>query len=321
MKKIKIIIASIVFVFFLFSCQNKSEGAANYEPVVETREEINAESSITEDISILNNDDLKEKKIANQEIISSTAATYTSDERKLIRTADIRFQVSDVYRSTINIEKVVMAQGGFVTESHLNTEIHQTKTQKKKDSIIEWRQFSRVNELRFRVPSDKLHQTLLEVANEIDYLNYRIIQAQDVTLDVLREELDQKRASSTASQLDRTAQRSTNDLNAQVNAIQSSHNYKTQKDRAYLENLQLQDKVAFSTVTLYLQGEREMVKETYLNPNVFIENNGPHFGEKAVEALAFGWRMIQQLLLALLHIWPLLLVVLGLIFLVYRIRK
>ncbi|KAA3619196.1 MAG: DUF4349 domain-containing protein, partial [Flavobacterium sp.] len=75
----------------------------------------------------------------------------------------------------------------------------------------------------------------------------------------------------------------------------------------------LTNQVAYSTIQIDLYETVEYKEEptSYKKP----------FGDKAKDALLFGWKMIESILLFFIHIWPLLLLAIVLILLLRRWLK
>jgi Domain of unknown function (DUF4349) len=128
--------------------------------------------------------------------ISSSAAieNYKDPERKFVRTADIKFKVKSVVNTTTDIENICTAQGGFVIYTNLASNIDDhTETPISADSILETTHYTVTNTMTLRVPNTKLDSTLKDIAKSIDYLDYRIIKADDVSLQILANDFTQKR--------------------------------------------------------------------------------------------------------------------------------
>ena len=114
--------------------------------------------------------------------ISSSAAIEKNNdpERKFIRTADVKFKVNNVANTTTYIEDICTAQGGFVIYTNLASNIDEhTETPIGSDSLLETTFYTVTNNMTLRVPNTKLDSTLKDIAKSVDYLDYRIIKADD----------------------------------------------------------------------------------------------------------------------------------------------
>jgi len=127
--------------------------------------------------------------------ISSSAAVEKNQDttRKFIRTADLKFKVKNVIKSTYDIENITNRQGGFVTYTNLTSDIDRVFiTTVSADSSLESTYYTVTNTVTLRVPNTKLDTTLREIARNIDYLDYRVIKAEDVALQVLFKQINTK---------------------------------------------------------------------------------------------------------------------------------
>ncbi len=109
----------------------------------------------------------------SKDFISSSAAIENKKDtaHKFIRTADLKFKVKSVIKSTYNIEEITSRQGGFVTYTNLTSSIDKiTPTAVSADSSLETTQYTVTNSITLRVPNIKLDTTLKEISKNIDYL-------------------------------------------------------------------------------------------------------------------------------------------------------
>ena len=140
---------------------------------------------------------------AVQSVSSSAAVEKGKDStRKFVRTAELKFKVNSVIKSTYDIEDITNQQGGFVTYTNLTSTINNvTTTPISEDSSLETTSYVVTNTITLRVPNTKLDTTLKEIARNIEYLDYRIIKAEDVALQILSNNLTQKRAAKNEERL------------------------------------------------------------------------------------------------------------------------
>lgn len=143
--------------------------------------------------------------IDSQEMISSSAAKEDpKSERKFIRTAYIKFKVKDVAKSTYFIEDATAKFGGFVTFTDLKSEIiEKNETKVSQDSTLITTKYAVTNDITIRVPNTRLDTILKTIAKQIDFLDYRIIKADDVSLKLLSNQLTQKRGENSEKRLEK----------------------------------------------------------------------------------------------------------------------
>ncbi len=128
---------------------------------------------------------------SNTEISADTAASVSSNaavekkdsNRKFVRTADLKFKVKNVAKSTYAIENIVTKSGGFVTFTDLKSNISEkSQTKVSQDSTLETTRYTVDNTITLRVPNTQLDTVLKSMAEEIAFLDSRLIKADDVAL-------------------------------------------------------------------------------------------------------------------------------------------
>lgn len=255
----------------------------------------------------------------NTAAVSSSAAVETNkkDGRKFVRTAELKFKAKSVIKATYGIEDIVNHHGGFVTFTQLNSNIDNVNTTAiSADSSLETTYFTVVNSMTIRVPNTKLDTTLKDIAKHIDYLDYRVIKADDVALDMLSNELTQKRSAKTEKRLADAIDTRGKKLNETVESEEILSAKQEQSDNAKIANLSLNDRINFSTITLSIYQRQEIKRELIPNhKNIAAYESG--FGHKVMDALTSGWHILEVVILFVLNLWGLILAAVAVFFL-YR---
>lgn len=252
-------------------------------------------------------------------VSSSAAVEDKNSTRKFIRTADLRFKVKSVTKSTYAIENTVAKFGGFVTSTELKSNIINTSTAKvSSDSLVETTRFVVENNMIIRVPNTLLDTTLKTIARQIDYLDYRIIKADDVSLQLLSNDLSQKRNQDNQKRVEDAIANRGKKLGETLNAEDRLHDSQTQSDEAKLSNLSMKDQINFSTLSLSLYQREEFKKEVIANPD--NEEYKTSFGVRIMDGLKTGWNILEEILIFFVNIWTL--IALGvIIWILIRRRK
>lgn len=137
-----------------------------------------------------------ESMASDKTIASTDSVKNFKDNRKFIRTADFRFKVKDVAKSTTAIENTTNKFGGLVTHSNLESAISQRdETQFSQDSTLITTRYTVESNLTIRVPNTKLDTVMKTINREIDFLDARVVKADDVSLQLLSNQLAQNRNS------------------------------------------------------------------------------------------------------------------------------
>ena len=238
-------------------------------------------------------------------VISSSAAVVNSnDNRKFVRTADIRFKVKNVTKSTEVIENATKKFGGFVTYTNLQSNISdEDKTEVSPDSTLVTTKYTVENEITIRVPNTKLDTVIKSIASQIGFLNHRVIKADDVSLQMLSNKLAQKRNSVTEDRIAKAIDNKGKKLNQVIDAEENLANKKEVNDAKSLENLSLQDQVDFSTIALQIYQDASVKQELVANERS-INDFRPHIGLQIVDSLKTGWFMLEHIISFIVLLWP-----------------
>ena len=264
----------------------------------------------------------KSKQDSVMATASSSAAVEnpTDTTRKFIRKADLRFKVKNVIHATYSIEDIVAGQGGFVTLTRLNSAVDRVaQTAVSSDSILETTWYTVSNTMTLRVPNTKLDTTLKLIARHIAFLDYRVIEAEDVALQLLSNRLTMKRTARNEARLEKAIENRGKKLTETTRAEELLLEKQEQGDLALISNLGLRDQIEFSTVTLQMYQSQSLMRELIANEKN-IRAWEPGFGTRLLDALAWGWTSLQEIFLFLARIWGLILAAV-LVYLFYRWMK
>jgi len=239
---------------------------------------------------------------------SNAAVEQKNSGRKFVRTADLKFKVKNVAKSTYAIEKIVGKHGGFVTFTDLKSTVNEhDETQVSQDSILETTHYTVDNTITLRVPNTQLDSVLIAMAKEVDFLDSRLIKADDVALQLLSNKLAQKRLSKSQKRIENGIDTKGKKLNDISTAEDKVLDRASESDDTIIKNLSLEDQVNFSTVTLYLY-QRETVKKEL----VFNEKNSnayrPHIGLQLMDSFKTGWYMLEGIIAFVVQLWALILI-------------
>jgi hypothetical protein len=251
--------------------------------------------------------------------VSSSAAVETGKDstRKFIRTADLKFKVRSVIDATYRIEDITGKSGGFVTYTNLNSTIdNKTITAISADSSLETTYFTVANSMVLRVPNRMLDSTLKAIAVLIDYLDFRVIKAEDVGLQILSNQLEQQRLARHEKRLTSAIDSRGRKLEETTTAEENLLNRQGESDAAGIANLSLQDQIQFSTINLSIYQRQAVTRELIANDRN-IEEYEPGIGSKLLEALKVGWKALEAVVIFLARLWALILF--GIIvYIIYR---
>jgi len=256
---------------------------------------------------------LSEKTSADESmknVLSSNAAVQNPDDkRKFVRTADIKFKVRNVAQSTYKIENAVGKFGGIVTNTDLQSQIEDRSQMKvSADSTLQTTKYSVRNNITLRIPNTKLDTVIKSIAKEIDYLDFRVIKADDVSLRLLAADLSQQRFSDHTKRLQNDIDQKGKKLNDISNAENEVLNKKEQSDNTRIQNLSMQDQIKYSTVTLAIY-QNETIKSELVAIEKYNKAYG-NFGLEIMDGLKTGWYILASIVAFVVQLWSLVLLAL-----------
>jgi len=239
---------------------------------------------------------------------SSTAAQVTKRDslRKFIRTADMKFKAENVQKSTYIIEDIINKHNGFVTLSNLHANISYTNyTRVSADSSLESIHYVTENTMSMRVPNTSLDSVLKEMATQISFLDFRVIRAEDVSLQLMVNKWSQKRAERHHERLEKAIDTKAKKLRETTEAEESLASKEETADYAKLGNLSLIDQVNYSTINLQVY-QRETIKNELVANETSIRAYEPGIGSKIKDSIMDGWFVLVGFIFILFKLWPLL---------------
>ncbi len=283
----------ISFFFSFFAC--KRENANQKNTTIEIQKEAAPEAET--DASAKFSQTAKGKSSFANDFISSAAANIekVDSSKRFIKTADLRFRVKDALKSSIAIEDIALLNKGFVIKSTLFSNEQNSKTiDIGHDSLREIKTFVIGNNIELRVPSKQLDTTIRAIAQQIDYLEHRKINAEDATFKLIDKTLQEKRrkqyvqSANNQGKSNTGTERSERILEVQIAA-----------DEAFVEKMQIEDAIRYSTIQLYIYQAPTTRFYTIANTNKSYQSP---FWINCKEALIDSWTMVETLFFFCLRI-------------------
>lgn len=255
--------------------------------------------------------------IAASTISSSAAVENAKSNRKFIRTADIKFKVKNVSKATEAIENAIVKFGGFVTYTNLQSNItEEEKTKISQDSTLTTTKYTVENNMVLRVPNTQLDTVIKTIAKQIGFLNHRVIKADDVSLQMLSNNIAKKRSAGSEARIAKAIDNKGKKLSQILDAEEILNAKKETNDNKTLENLSLQDQINFSTLILQIYQNQTIKQEMTANEKS-VDTYRPHLGLQIKDSLKSGWFMLESLVAFVVQLWSLIFI--GIVgFLLYK---
>ena len=224
--------------------------------------------------------------------------------RKFVVKSKLKFRVDDVVKATYSIERSAVGSGGFVTHTEMRSnETNRLRTQTTIDSATDEVHYTITNNLTVRVPKHELDTFLLQVGQLSQYFDYRIIDADDVGLGLLKNTLHRKRLQVYDKQQQKAIEKKESKLEETVDAQENLLSRQLQADEMYVNRLLTLDEVQYSTVSIDIYGA-EKVEYTRVAVPQPVVPYAPSFGTRLLKALQGSISILETILLFIIQAWP-----------------
>ncbi len=304
---------------------NSSDESADYanEEVATAEPEQLAIADIASDSENPSNK-LSVKNLSGDSVqnLSSQVTDIQIAGKELLITARADFKVEDVIKSSEAIESLTRQQGGYVALNKISNHESDSRTFIKDDQNVTVTTYYRQATMTLRIPKTNVSEFLKKVQQQVAFLNEQEFIAQDVTLDIYREQLASKLNSDMVAELsqERLNSDKAEDQSSNVDSITATYAARQQQEYAKLEQMNISDKVRYSTIDLVFTQPNSSYKETTQNLDIIIDAERPSFGEQVSTAFREGWETLRAVSITLIKLWWLI-IVLGVFYLIYRAIK
>lgn len=243
--------------------------------------------------------------------ISSVADMKVKD-KQFIKTADVNMEVKDVYNATVAIEKSVQELGGFVTNSNLQSNVLSENTYNtSNEEAMLIKKYQTENRMQVRIPTEKLGELLTAINTNKLFLNSRSINAEDVTANIKYSELEGKRNQKTSENISK--------LKTNKDKITLDNENMSEGNLQKLQSMNMTDDLKYSTIDIYIKEPQLRIAEIAVTNTTSIDNKYKYnFIYDAKDGFVYGFYLIQRILVALINVWPLLLIAAAIL---YFLRK
>jgi hypothetical protein len=223
--------------------------------------------------------------------------------RKIIRTADLRFRVNNTEKATYNVENITKRFDGFVTETQLNSRIaEQTQTPISTDSVMEITKYEIENTMTLRVKNSQLDTVLAEISRIYAFLDHRNVKSTDVTVDYMMDALKAKMREQSILRIQNASDEKGKKLSDIVNAEQTTVEMNDGAIESEGANMKKDFDVQYSTITLAMYQDVVIQSAVKVNPSVYA--HAPSIWYRLSDSFRGGWAFVLDLMVGLVAIWP-----------------
>lgn len=243
--------------------------------------------------------------------ISSVADMKVKD-KQFIKTADVNMEVKDVYNATIAIEKSVQELGGFVTNSNLQSNVVSENTYNtSNEEAMLIKKYQTENRMQVRIPTEKLGELLTAINTNKLFLNSRSINAEDVTANIKYSELEGKRNQKTSENISK--------LKTNKDKVTLDDENMSEGNLQKLQSMNMTDDLKYSTIDIYIKEPQLRIAEIAVTNTTSIDNKYKYnFIYDAKDGFVYGFYLIQRIIVALINVWPLVLIAAAILYFLRR---
>jgi hypothetical protein len=249
-------------------------------------------------------------------------STKTPSDKKLIKTAELKFKVKNVPTATEKIEDLAARYDGYITYSNLqNRQENYERVQNARDSVMICQQITVFNEMQLRIPNIKLDSFIRNLNPMVVFLDHRVIKMDDVTYRYLKNQKKTERLNNYARRQVNHIDEANSKLKETTSAEENLLDKQIQNDETKISNLELEDQLKYCNLSIEIYQKPILVKEVIFDFN-YVSESKPNFFVRAMDSVIYGWWIFEEIILFLVRLWWIVLLVLtGLVVLRYFSRK
>jgi hypothetical protein len=258
------------------------------------------------------------KKYASADAVSTEeldkAPTDSTAIEKIIKTADMRFRVKDVQNTKEQLSKTIKAQGGTVAEFSIESTIQETdKVKQSTDSLKEITSYRTQGYLVAKVPSEKLDEFTNTIAKMAVFVDNQSMKMDDQSIAYLSNRLKAQNRVDAIEKINKVATKKSANVES---SLYIKDDYVDKK----IENMQIDSRVKFSTITLNFYQDNTVKTMIVANDNLY--DYRPAFINRLWLGIVNGWTIFKEIIIAISNLWMLILVGVVVFFTIkYFIRK
>jgi uncharacterized lipoprotein NlpE involved in copper resistance len=246
------------------------------------------------------NDRNESADVASSEV-NGNAPLDTAVVEKIIKTADMRFRVKDVQHTKEQLSAEIKKHGGAVAEFSIESIIQETdKVKQSTDSLKEITAYRKEGYLVAKVPAEKLDDFTNTIAHLAVFVDQQSMKMDDQSINYLANKWKAQNRIEGVGQLNKVATKKGADVQTGIEVKDAFVDRK-------IENLSIDSRVKFSTITLNFYQNNTVRTMTIANDNLY--DYRPNFANRLWLNILNGWTIFKEMILALANLW--MLVILG----------
>lgn len=251
-----------------FGCSKKEEGPASDAAVA------------TESVA-LDSQAVQQNAAKNPEQLVSQQQNALEQTRQLVKSAQLQFEVKDVLKTTSALEQQLSQYQGYIEEKQINYQVSDRSERDRIDGSVDiYEKITPTVQLTVRIPNQQVTPFLNQLLPLMLNFNSQSYEAKRYELKLLEEKLNTANQSNSAS-------------NAVNNQLQQ------------LTNLEVKDRLAYSTIRLEFFQQAQVRKTRDLNINRIATLDSDPLLSRIWEAIKIGLYGLRETIIWLVMLWPL----------------
>lgn len=247
---------------------------------------ISCQQNHKEDISMNSADITEEYKAVsnkNQETFSSIDASTNEipQNLKIIKSANVRYKVLDVNKSTRDIKQMASHYNAYISDLRFENDLHHKE-----------------NRFTIKIPNQYFDSLMDSINKVAEFIEFENITTKDVTEEYVDIETRLKTKLEVKSRYESILRKNAKTVEDILATEDKLRIIQEEIESAQGRLKYLTNKVSFSTIQIDLY-EMVVFKE---EPRAYNKT----LWSKSKEGLVFGWNFLENIFVAVLHVWPLL---------------
>lgn len=251
-----------------FGCSKKEVGLASDAAVA------------TESVA-LDSQAVQQNAAKNPEQLVSQQQNALEKNRQLVKSAQLQFEVKDVLKTTSALEQQLSQYQGYIEEKQINYQVSDRSERERIDGSVDiYEKIIPTVQLTVRIPNQQVTPFLNQLLPLMLNFNSQSYEAKRYELKLLEEKLNTANQSNSAS-------------TAVNNQLQQ------------LTNLEVKDRLAYSTIRLEFFQQAQVRKTRDLNINRIATLDSDPLLSRIWEAIKIGLYGLRETIIWLVMLWPL----------------
>jgi len=264
----------------IVGCSKKEEGAAS-------------DASVATESAAPNSETIRANAAKNPEQLVSTQQSALEQNRQLIKSAELKFEVNDVLKTTSTLEQQLLQYNGYIENKQIDYQVSGRSQHDRIDGTVDiYEKITPTVQLTVRIPNDQVTTFLNHLLPLMLNFNTQNYEAKRYELKLLEEKLNTANQSNSAS-------------NAVNNQLQ------------LLTDLEVKDRLAYSTIRLEFFQQPKVRKSRDLNIHRIASLDSDPLLTRIAEAFRIGLSYFKETLIWLIQFWAFYIVIIA----IWLIRK